>query len=137
MSAREPTSALVSARMSGTDPAMPYSVFGSLALEGAVVNQGGVIRAPLGMIAVGRSLDQNVGFKGSQTNLLAGSITSVSAAGLVLPYGGTIDGLTYKYDGADLTPADAIGTDIRGSLTRGVSLRGLAIDVDGGAVGRE
>ena len=125
---------LTLARAAGTNPAVPYSVFGSIQLEGAVVNQGGVVRAPLGMIAVGKSAISGGTFTGSQTNILPGSITSVSAAGLMLPYGGTIDGLTYKFNGADVVLADALGTDNRAALARGISLRGLAIDVDQGAV---
>ena len=121
----------------GTDPAVPYSVFGSLRLQGGVVNQGGVVRAPLGLISIGRdiSVSNNVVIAApSQTNLLAGSITSVSAAGLVLPYGGTIDGLSYKFNGTDITPLEAIGTDYNGDAARGVSLRGVAVAVAPGAV---
>ncbi|QUS40536.1 hypothetical protein RPMA_18125 [Tardiphaga alba] len=133
----ESAGTLTIARTPGTDPAVPYSVFGSLRLEAPVVNQGGVVRAPLGLISVGRdiSISNNVVIVSpSQTNLLAGSVTSVSAAGLVLPYGGTIDGLTYKFNGTDITPDDALGTDNSGAATRGISLRGIAIDVAQGAV---
>ncbi|MET0444681.1 MAG: filamentous hemagglutinin N-terminal domain-containing protein, partial [Pseudorhodoplanes sp.] len=133
----ESAGTLTIARTPGTDPAVPYSVFGSLRLEAPVVNQGGVVRAPLGLISVGRdiSISNNVVIVSpSQTNLLAGSVTSVSAAGLVLPYGGTIDGLTYKFNGVDITPDEALGTDNSGAATRGISLRGIAIDVAQGAV---
>ena len=124
------------ARMPGTDPVVPYSVFGDISLEGSVVNQGGVVRAPLGRIAIGRDFaDQGTYITpASQTNILSGSITSVSAAGLVVPYGGTVDGLTYRLGGADIALRDAIGANTRGDLTRGVSLRGGAIDVDQGAI---
>ncbi|UGV28980.1 filamentous hemagglutinin N-terminal domain-containing protein [Rhodopseudomonas boonkerdii] len=130
----EATNTLSLARMPGTDPAVPYSVFGDIMLEAAVVNQGGVVRAPLGRVAVGRDGTSDGAVTASQTNLLSGSITSVSAAGLVLPYGGTIDGLTYKVNGNEIALRDAIGADNRGTLTRGVSLRGIAVDVDQGAV---
>jgi filamentous hemagglutinin family protein len=133
----ETAGTLTIARTPGTDPAVPYSVFGSLRLQGGVVNQGGVVRAPLGLISIGRdiSISNNVVIvTPSQTNLLAGSITSVSAAGLVLPYGGTIDGLSYKFNGTDITPFEALGTDYNGDAARGVSLRGVAVAVDRGAV---
>jgi filamentous hemagglutinin family protein len=75
------------------DVATPYSAFGNLALQAETVNQGGTIRAPFGTISLGST-------SGTDTvNLLAGSLTSVSGAGLVMPYGGTLDGLDYYYDG--------------------------------------
>ena len=61
---------------------MPYSAFGRLKLAAATIEQGGVVRAPLGLIDLGAWVN-------SLVQLLPGSLTSVSGAGLVLPYGGT------------------------------------------------
>ncbi len=60
------------------DVSLPLSVAGSLTLEAPTIRQNGVVRAPFGRIV----------FKASNEILLgAGSITSVSGDGLVLPYG--------------------------------------------------
>lgn len=67
---------------------LPLSAGGSITLEAPVINQGGVLRAPLGEIAFNA---------GSRLNLAAGSLTSVSADGLLVPFGHTVDG-TWKYD---------------------------------------
>ncbi|WP_425502555.1 filamentous haemagglutinin family protein [Pseudomonas izuensis] len=75
--------------------AMPYSAFGRLVLSGGHIEQGGVIRAPLGLIALGSDFYINT----REIQLLPGSVTSVSGAGLVMPYGGTTDGTDYRYNG--------------------------------------
>jgi filamentous hemagglutinin family protein len=73
-------------------PALPYSVFGTLSLEATRIDQEGVLRAPLGSIRIG-------GTNTASVTLGKDSITSVSAAGLVMPYGGTADGVNYTVDG--------------------------------------
>ncbi|RZL66192.1 MAG: filamentous hemagglutinin N-terminal domain-containing protein [Variovorax sp.] len=105
--------------------ALPYSVFGSLQLLSANVEQGGVVRAPLGTITVGIGSASNV--PASSVRLLPGSITSVSASGLAMPYGGTVDNLTYNYAGLDV-PYYGLG-DLMGS----VRLAATDIDVQPGA----
>ncbi|MGJ7545335.1 filamentous hemagglutinin N-terminal domain-containing protein, partial [Variovorax sp. LT1R16] len=52
-------------------PAVPYAVFGRLALGAAVIEQGGVLRVPLGNLLVG---DRNT----TRVDFLPGSLTSVS-----------------------------------------------------------
>ena len=100
-------------------PEQPFSVFGRLALIAGKVEQGGVLRAPLG----GLSLGQETGGTQSVT-LLPGSITSVSAAGLVMPYGATVDGLSYLFGGEAVKLVGAGGDSLYG-----VSLNGKSIDV--------
>ncbi|SFQ74163.1 filamentous hemagglutinin family N-terminal domain-containing protein, partial [Variovorax sp. OK605] len=80
-------------------PAQPYSAFGRLSFSSAVVNQGGVVRAPLGEIELGAVAGSG---PTGEVNLLPGGVTSVSAKGLAMPYGGTLDGLSYLYDGKDV-----------------------------------
>ncbi len=104
----------------GAAPDMPWSAFGRLVLDAETINQGGVIRAPGGSITIG--------IAAKQVNLLPGSITSVSLAGLNLPYGGTADGLTWIYDGAKASFQSIVGTGT------GVALTGASIDVQSGAV---
>ncbi len=86
----------------------PFSVFGRLTLGAATIEQQGVVRAPLGSITLGT--DPYGLVKGTQAVTLAsGSLTSVSAAGLVMPYGGTSDGIGYRYLGQPVTLA-GVGT---------------------------
>ncbi|WP_168735268.1 filamentous haemagglutinin family protein [Pseudothauera rhizosphaerae] len=121
------TRALTVTRSTDTLPDQPYSVFGRLTLIAPTLNQSGVIRAPQGMIALGSS----TGSTATQTvNLLPGSITSVSAAGLVIPYGGTADGISWYYNSDDPLRLNGVGKVITG----GIQLTGLQTNVAEGAV---
>ena len=119
----DPARSLTIERSSEADPAVPYSVFGSLTLAAGTVHQGGVVRAPLGNVIFGTRAD---GYTG-QVNLLPGSISSVSAHGLTVPYGGTVDGLTYVYNGVDLD-FQGVGNE------PAVQFASHAVDVREGAV---
>ncbi|WP_414158071.1 filamentous hemagglutinin family protein [Pseudomonas sp. BNK-45] len=92
----DPARTLTIGRTGNGQSAVPYSAFGRLQLGAATIKQGGVVRAPLGLIEIG-----NLG--SSKVELLPGSLTSVSGKGLVLPYGGTVDGQIYKYNGKTVT----------------------------------
>ena len=46
----------------------------------------------------------NLSLNAEQLSLLPGSLTSVSARGLVMPYGGTVDGVAYAYGGKPVVP---------------------------------
>ncbi|MDN2718660.1 filamentous haemagglutinin family protein [Janthinobacterium sp. SUN120] len=105
-------------------PNQPFSVFGSLSLVAPTINQHGVLRAPLGQINLGAE-----GYEAytGHVNLLPGSLTSVSAKGLTMPYGGTLDGLSYLYDGNDVV-FKGVGNGPE------IALTGAAVDVQAGAV---
>ncbi|MED5598736.1 filamentous haemagglutinin family protein [Janthinobacterium sp. P210006] len=105
-------------------PNQPFSVFGSLNLVAPTINQRGVLRAPLGQITLGAE-----GYEAytDHVNLLPGSLTSVSAKGLTMPYGGTLDGLSYLYDGNDVV-FKGVGNGPE------IALTGAAVDVQAGAV---
>ena len=60
-------------RTAGTQPQAPDSVFGSISFAGARIEQGGVVRAPLGRIV----FDNDLGPAGV-VRFLPGSLTSVS-----------------------------------------------------------
>lgn len=93
-----PDSWLTLARSQAGTPAQPYSVFGSLRLGAANIAQNGVLRAPLGTIVLGGGVAG--GEQGTRSVTLgSGSLTSVSANGLVMPWGGTSDGVTWYYQG--------------------------------------
>lgn len=60
------------------EAALALSVGGSLTLQAPVIEQGGTLRAPFGQITLKA---------GQKLTLGAGSVTSVSGDGLILPYG--------------------------------------------------
>jgi filamentous hemagglutinin family protein len=135
-----PDTALTIRRSGSGDVPMPYSAFGFLQLKGGTINQGGIVRAPFGSIALGGAVSagssMNTGTRA--INLLAGSITSVSGVGLVMPYGGTVDGVQYQYAGTDLDLSARGGVfgKVRGAITldsASVSTAaGSVIDLSGG-----
>ncbi|MGO4712703.1 filamentous haemagglutinin family protein [Bradyrhizobium sp. 2TAF24] len=124
-------------------PAMPAAVFGKLSLFASAIDQGGIVRAPLGIVAFntqpGGSLQAP---SGAQVILRAGSITSASANGLVIPFGGTTDGITYQ--GADGTLSDIssvlvndgynylLPTGVKITATSLVGEAGSVLDLSGG-----
>lgn len=130
-------------RINAIDPALPDSLFGHLEIAAVTINQGGIIRAPLGQILLG-SANIPVGSIRVQgdalaVNLLAGSITSTSADGLIIPYGGTTDGVTYTYNGASVSiPTGVFNTAPNLGIELGASSvvvsKGAVIDVSGGGV---
>nr|WP_144033889.1 filamentous haemagglutinin family protein [Sphingomonas laterariae] len=94
-------------RGNGATPAMPYSVFGELYLRASTIDQGGIVRAPLGRIVLGPTPNMNFNNDAlHEVVLRAGSLTSTSAGGLLMPYGGTADGLKYFYNGEEVTFRD-------------------------------
>lgn len=130
----------------GDNPAAPLSVFGTLTLTAPNIDQGGIVRAPLGSVVIGRSPESF-----STRNYIAnvtlrdGSVTSTSADGLLMPYGGTSDGLSYLYNGEKVGFVDLADftNDDRGApvvINRGVVFAqatltaetGSLIDVSGG-----
>ncbi|MDN2701188.1 filamentous hemagglutinin family protein [Janthinobacterium sp. SUN100] len=109
-------------------PAVPYAAFGGLTLGAATIKQGGVLRVPLGSLRIG---DANT----TRVDFLPGSLTSVSGNGLLMPYGGTVDGINYLYDGTKVELIGVGGADSRGqALTVGLTLGGASVNVQPGAV---
>ncbi|MCC7705526.1 filamentous hemagglutinin family protein [Janthinobacterium sp. GW460P] len=128
----DPAHSLAIARTTDSVPAMPYSAFGSLELQAAHIEQGGVVRAPLGRLLIGTTGYDNE--KSLSVNLLANSITSVSGAGLVMPYGGTVDGQAWNVNGKPATLMGVGGINAQGGLRIGVEMAGAAVDVRPGAL---
>ncbi|OEZ64252.1 heme/hemopexin-binding protein precursor [Janthinobacterium sp. HH103] len=128
----DPAHSLNIARSTADVPLMPYSAFGSLELAAAHIEQGGVVRAPLGRLAIGAAGYEND--RSLTVNLLPGSITSVSGAGLVMPYGGTVDGQTWNVNGKPATLMGVGGINVQGGLRIGVDIAGVAVDVRPGAL---
>ncbi|ABR91211.1 Uncharacterized giant conserved protein [Janthinobacterium sp. Marseille] len=128
----DPRYSLTIGRTTDYVPAMPYSAFGTLQLLAAHVEQGGIVRAPLGYIALGvAGYDNDITLN---VNLLNNSLTSVSGAGLVMPYGGTVDGQSWIYDGKAVSFTGVGGANSGGTLTVGVKLAGTQVAVHEGAI---
>jgi len=120
-------------RTTASLPDTPLSVQGWLSLAAPYIRQGGVVRAPFGKISMGPP----IAAVGADTvvkdiELLPGSVTSVSMNGVTVPYGGTVDGVTYSYNGTPLTALT--GNGIGYTAGSGISLESLTMRVDNGAV---
>lgn len=94
---------------------IPLSAGGSLSVYASTIDQNGNIYAPLGRITLGDDGTATGNTSKIQTNsvtLEPGSLTSVTLAGTVVPYGETIDGVNWYYN-ASLHPllAAANGTE--------------------------
>ncbi|HBP6373307.1 TPA: filamentous hemagglutinin N-terminal domain-containing protein, partial [Pseudomonas aeruginosa] len=122
----DPARSLRIERSDATTPEQPLAVFGRLSLGAASVVQGGVVRAPLGYLEIGQNADK--------VELLSGSLTSVSGAGLTLPYGGTVDGQVWRYAGEEIALTGVGGSfNERGIMDTGVDLDGRSVRVASGA----
>ncbi|MDE9777266.1 filamentous hemagglutinin family protein [Pseudomonas aeruginosa] len=122
----DPARSLRIERSDATTPEQPLAVFGRLSLGAASVVQGGVVRAPLGYLEIGQNADK--------VELLPGSLTSVSGAGLTLPYGGTVDGQVWRYAGEEIALTGVGGSfNERGIMDTGVDLGGRSVRVASGA----
>ncbi|MBR1218972.1 filamentous hemagglutinin family protein [Bradyrhizobium sp. U87765 SZCCT0131] len=132
----DPTASLV-IRGNGTVPALPASVFGQLALIAPTIDQGGIVRAPLGIVSFNGISGGNAATpKASTVILRSGSITSASANGLVMPFGGTTDGITYQ--GASGTLNDVSSTFVlfqsNNMLPTGVAITATSLVGEPGSV---
>jgi filamentous hemagglutinin family protein len=122
----------------GPTPATPYSAGGSLSVLAADIEQGGVVRAPLGQLTLG----SDAGVTNSSgtvvpptlvVNLKPGSVTSVSADGLHIPYGTTTDQVEWYFTPTQSAPLTAPPAGVLhlagGSIT---TSSGATVDLKGG-----
>ncbi|MDC7787031.1 filamentous hemagglutinin N-terminal domain-containing protein [Rhodoplanes sp. TEM] len=100
----------------GTQP-LPLSAGGTLTLSAPVITQGGTLRAPFGQIVLDAS---------DTLTLAAGSITSVSGAGLVVPYGTIVD--------QSLWYGDDPNNPLTAPPEKRVTLKAPTVDMQAGAV---
>jgi len=120
-------------RSTDTIPDAPLSAFGSLALAAPVVEQGGIVRAPFGVVVLGNNNPYDNRISTQRVDILPGSLTSVSMAGLTIPYGGTVDGVTYSYNGNSVRPFDLTNSGTNW-VQSGILLDGQSIKVASGAI---
>ncbi|MDR3508727.1 MAG: filamentous hemagglutinin family protein [Caulobacteraceae bacterium] len=114
-----------------TPPATPYSAGSNLLIQASHIVQDGVLRAPLGTLTLGSNtaLTSNGAVFAPATasvELGAGSVTSVSADGLSIPYGTTTDQTEYYF-----TPTGA--TALTAPPAAILTLTGQSVTVAGGA----
>ena len=123
------------ARADGPAPATPYSAGGNLLVQSANIVQGGNIRVPLGSLTLGGNDPFTITNDGVATQfapetesleVLPGSITSVSADGMLIPYGTTTDQIEWFFAA---TGADELKAPPQAILTMG----GVNVKVDSGA----
>ncbi|MDF3837879.1 filamentous hemagglutinin family protein [Cupriavidus basilensis] len=116
----------------------PYSVFGDISLSASEIRQGGTLIAPLGAIDLYASRSSGSSLQtAGRLEMLPGSLTSVSAAGLVIPFGGTVDGVAYTVNGGAPATANLLTGQLgvrEDASVQGISLRGINIASDRGAV---
>jgi filamentous hemagglutinin family protein len=98
------------------DPALPLSGGGSVTIKGASIEQAGVLRAPMGAIRLEAS---------ERVALAAGSVTSVSGTGLVVPYGQTLGGSTWYYNN--------VSNEVAAPPDKHIDLAAPDVDVAAGA----
>ncbi|MCG2842572.1 hypothetical protein L6Q21_16475, partial [Sandaracinobacter sp. RS1-74] len=134
-------------KLEGVTPAAPLSLYGTLWVGADIINQGGNLVAPLGQIIMGLGgnsyypgLDQlpegaswwpnGNNITSTQINLLPNSLTSVSAKGLNIPFGGTTDGLTWYRNGEEVaTTGNQQGLVVIGDFK---AEKGSVVDLSGG-----
>ncbi len=103
-------------RSSAATPATPYSAGGALTVQASSIVQDGVIRVPIGSLTLGGdapflvtdgSTPMQFAPATNSLTLGAGSITSVSADGLVIPYGTTTDQIEWYFAPTTSNPLTA------------------------------
>ena len=107
----------------GAAVAAPYSVGGTLSFVADTIEQAGVVRAPEGTLAFSDGAAATSVVFPSQVTFAPGSVTSVSLYGQTVPYGGTVDGVTYQVPGGGAP----------GPLNPAVEVTAQSIDVEQGA----
>ncbi|QDE40007.1 filamentous hemagglutinin N-terminal domain-containing protein [Luteibacter pinisoli] len=126
----------------------PLSAGGSLLLDADHIEQGGTIRVPSGELVLGVSdtAGQAAEFNidaglhplvaTQSVHLASGSVTSVSLDGLIVPYGTTIDGTEWRYNGrAGVATPDLVAPPAKEIGLHGQNLAldaGATVDVSGG-----
>jgi filamentous hemagglutinin family protein len=130
------------ARAGGETPATPYSAGGSLLVQAANIVQGGIIRVPIGSLTIGSSQAFTIDNGGTpvtfapattSVDVTDGSITSVSADGMAIPYGTTTDQIEWFFAA---TGADELTAPPKAVLTMGGAnvnvASGSTVDISGG-----
>ncbi|ABD88542.1 filamentous haemagglutinin family protein [Rhodopseudomonas palustris] len=115
----------------GSDAAIPLAAGGGMTVIASAIEQAGNLFAPLGKITLGNTDSTVSSIITQSVTLEPGSLTSVTLADTVVPYGATLDGTNWYYnanldpmsqpptkglvlDGANVVRADGSTIDLRG-----------------------
>ncbi|MEW6435560.1 MAG: filamentous hemagglutinin family protein [Pseudomonadota bacterium] len=133
----------------GQAPVTPLSVAGEIVVDAANIVQNGALEAPLGTIQLGLSAGQTFpsAFSTNAFTLPAavttqslvldgGSLTSVSAAGIDIPFGTTINNTNFAVVGSNIvaSESDVANPVLTAPPTKAIELNGASIDSQAGAV---
>ncbi|MGJ7484376.1 filamentous hemagglutinin family protein [Variovorax sp. LT2P21] len=110
---------------SGDSSVVPLSAGGTLRLEAPVIEQNGVLRAPFGQIEL---------VAGDRLSLGADSITSVSGAGLLLPYGTLLNNENWKDPANAGDGASASSGTLTSPPEKRITMKSPNVDLAKGAV---
>ena len=126
----------------GSDaPPAPYTAGANLTIQAAHIVQGGVIRAPFGTLTLGGNdpmLATSTGTPqiapATQSVVLAdGSITSVSAGGLSIPYGTTTDTIEWYFTPTSTSKLEGPPVKVLALSGKDITLaQGATVDLSGG-----
>ncbi|HKT28018.1 filamentous hemagglutinin N-terminal domain-containing protein, partial [Dyella sp.] len=118
---------------------VPFSAGGTLLLDADRIEQDGTVRVPSGSLIIGvgdpvaaaNALNTSSSYLvNTQTvHLGSGSITSVSLDGAVVPYGSTVDGQQWSYDGDPLQTTPPLSAP----PSKNINIAGANISLDSGA----
>ena len=130
----------VTIQQAGTRPATPLSVAGAVSITADDINQNGSIVAPFGTISLNAVAPINGTATDGVLSLGAGSYTSVSGAGSLIPFGQVNNGTAWVYglnaaQVNSITPINITGTPSRQVSLNGSAVRmasGSTVDVSGG-----
>jgi filamentous hemagglutinin len=124
LSATGGTNNTITLRQNGTTPGAPLSAAGALSVVADNIVQGGSLYAPFGTISLAAN---------DSLTLLDGSVTSVSAAGMLIPYGRVEIGTDWLYtDGADQLQTGIPDRRVELTAPNIVTEKGSSIDLRGG-----
>lgn len=109
----------------GQAPTPVLSAGSQLSFSAADINQGGVIKAPLGKISLNAT---------NKLTLLDGSLTSVSAEGQTIPLGSVANGADWHYDplGVDYVQSQPVAKAVNLTGKEVVQKAGAQVDISGG-----
>jgi filamentous hemagglutinin family protein len=116
----------------GSNTAIPLAAGGGIDVIASTIDQGGNLFAPLGQIALGNTNTATSSTITQSVTLEPGSLTSVTLANTVVPYGATIDGTNWYYN-ASLSPLTQLPS--KGVVLAGANVnvtQGSTIDLRGG-----
>jgi filamentous hemagglutinin family protein len=117
------TPGTISFEANGKAAAPPLSAGGELSVDATNIVQDGTVLAPLGILRLGAQTQADSGFGFVQTQSVsfgAGSVTSVSLNGSLVPFGETSDGQNWSYN-------STVGVALAGPPEKDVFVSGQSI----------